>query len=131
MEGLRARAEGETNGFPRRDAKGIPKIFVPDLEVNRLLLDGNISKQLFEAIPHIDEKLDPISYRRLEVIMTGAIRTQVRFNSAAIKDPQGLDFPGFALTARSKKKKPPNTSFGSVRCAMTFARKQNNTFLKS
>ncbi len=72
--------------------KGFQNLFVPDLEVNRLLLDGKISKQLFEVIPRIDEKLDSISYRRLEVIMTGAIRTQVRLNSAGIKDPQGLEF---------------------------------------
>ena len=88
FEGLRARAEGETTGFHRKDAKGIPDLFVPDLEVNRLLLDAKISKALFEATPHIDEKLDSISYRRLEVIMTGAIRTQVRLNAAGIKTPR-------------------------------------------
>ncbi len=87
FEGLRARAEGETSGFPRKDAKGIPLLFVPDLEVNWLLLDGNVSEKLIEATPHIEEQLDPISYRRLEVIMTGAIRTQVRFNAAGIKTP--------------------------------------------
>jgi hypothetical protein len=48
FEGLRARAEGETSGFPRKDAKGIPPLFVPDLEVNRLLLDGKVSEKLME-----------------------------------------------------------------------------------
>ncbi len=92
FEGLRARAEGETSGFPRKDAKGIPLLFVPDLEVNRLLLYGKASDKLMESIPHLGDQLDTICCRRLEVITTGAIRTQVRLNAAHIKTPQGLDF---------------------------------------
>ena len=54
FEGLRARAEGETSGFPRKDAIGIPLLFVPDLEVSRLLLDGKVSEQFMEIIPHLE-----------------------------------------------------------------------------
>ena len=43
LDGLRARAEGETPYFPRKDAAGIPEGFVPDLEVNRLVLDNKVS----------------------------------------------------------------------------------------
>ena len=39
LEDLRARAEGETNGFARKDAKGILPGFVPDLPV-KLALAG-------------------------------------------------------------------------------------------
>ncbi len=85
LEDLRARAEGGAVGFARKDAKGIPRGVAPDLEVSRLLLDGKVSEALMEAIPHLNEPLDSLSSRRLEVIMTGAIRTQVRLNSAGIK----------------------------------------------
>ena len=36
LEKLRARAEGETSLYVRKDALGIPPGFVPDFEVNRL-----------------------------------------------------------------------------------------------
>jgi hypothetical protein len=38
------------------------------------------------------DPLESIDHRRLEVIMTGAIRTQVRLNAAGIKKPQGEEF---------------------------------------
>ena len=44
LDDLRARAEGETNGYARKDAKGIPHSFVPDLSVNRLLLDDKVGE---------------------------------------------------------------------------------------
>ncbi len=53
---------------------------MPDLEANR-----KVSVKLMESIPQLEEQLDTISCRRLEVIMTGAIRTQVRLNAANIK----------------------------------------------
>ena len=90
LDNLRARAEGETNGYARKDAKGIPHNFVPDLSVNRLLLDDKVGEKLAKATPHLgEEPLSSVSKRRLEVIMTGAIRTQVRLNSAGIKTPAG------------------------------------------
>ena len=89
LEGLRARSEGENNTFPRKDAIGILPGFVHDLEANRLVLDNNIGETLSEVIPHLEGPLDPISHRRLEVIMTGAIRTQVRLNTANIKTQPG------------------------------------------
>ncbi len=45
-----------------------------------------------EIIPHLGNELESIDRRRLEVIMTGAIRTQVRLNAAGIKTPQGEEF---------------------------------------
>ena len=44
LEDLRARAEGETDGFARKDAKGIPYGFAPDITVNRLLLDNRVGE---------------------------------------------------------------------------------------
>ena len=44
LETLRARAEGETSTYGRKDATGIPPGFVPDYEVNRLLLDNKVSE---------------------------------------------------------------------------------------
>ena len=90
LNNLRARAEGETNGYARKDARGIPVNFVADLSVNRHLLDDNVGGKLAKATPHLgEEPLSSVSKRRLEVIMTGAIRTQVRLNSAGIKTPAG------------------------------------------
>ena len=59
---------------------------------NRLLLDNKVTNKEKETIPHLESTLEPIDQRRLEVIMTGAIRTQVRLNAAGIKNPQGEDF---------------------------------------
>ncbi len=50
LEDLRARAERETTGFAKKDAKGIPRGSVPDLEANRLLLDDKVSEHM-EIIP--------------------------------------------------------------------------------
>ncbi len=86
-EKLRATAEGETATYGRKDAKGIPSGTVPDLAVNRLLLDNKFGEQLSEFLPHLEGPLVPISHRRLEVIMTRAIRTQVRLSSAQIETP--------------------------------------------
>mgnify|MGYP000214292680 CR=1 FL=1 len=83
-EGLRARAEGENHLFPRKDAVGIPAGFVPDLELNRLLLGNKITDKEKETIPHLENPLESLDRRRLEVIMTGAIRTQVRLDAAGI-----------------------------------------------
>ena len=44
LEDLRARAEGETNGFARKDDTGIPHSFAPYLSVNRLLLDDRVGE---------------------------------------------------------------------------------------
>ncbi len=93
LEGLRARAEGESAAFARRDAIGIPTGFVPDLEVNRLVLDNKVTDREGELIPHLQEPLETISQRRLEVIMNGSIRTQVRLDTAAILNAQGEEFP--------------------------------------
>ena len=58
LEGIRARAEGETSGIARRDARGIPTGFEPNLEVNRLLLDNKVRDQLREQIPHLQDPRD-------------------------------------------------------------------------
>ena len=76
LEGLRARAEGENNTFPREDAISILPGFVPDLEANRLVLDNKVSDRERELIPHLQEPLELISQRILEVVMTGAIRAR-------------------------------------------------------
>ena len=55
-EGLRARANGETCLFPRKDAQGIPAGFVPDIELNRLLLDNKLSEKEKETIPHLENR---------------------------------------------------------------------------
>ncbi len=55
LESLRAMAEGETSGYARKDAKGTHPGFVPDLEVNQLLLDYKVGEKLMEQIPHLQE----------------------------------------------------------------------------
>ena len=49
LEDLRARSEGETNGFARRDAKGVLPGIVPSLAVNWLLLDDRVGEPLSEV----------------------------------------------------------------------------------
>ena len=62
--------------FPRKDALAIAEGFVPDLEINRLVLDNKLTDKERETVPHLEQPLETISQRRLEVIMTGAIRTR-------------------------------------------------------
>ena len=117
LEKLRARAEGETSLYTRKDAIGIPPGFVPDYEVNSLLLDRKISEKQYESIPHLGEPLLTIEKRRLEVIMTGAIRTQIRLNAAGIKSPKAKNSLEYACTASRTLKKPQNISFGTAHSA--------------
>ena len=51
------------------------------------MLDDTVGEKLMTAIPHLGEPLDSLSKRRLEVIMTGAVRTHVGLNSAGINSP--------------------------------------------
>ena len=120
LEDFRARAEGETTGFARKDAKGIPSGFVPDLAVDRLLLNNIVGAKLSEGIPHLEGQLDPIIHRRLEVIETGAIRTQARLASANINIHRERLLKGFAHTAHWAEKKPLTTYFGTSHIAQTF-----------
>ena len=55
LDDLRARAEGETSGYARKDANGILKGFTPDLEANRLLLGNKVGDRCMELIPHCSE----------------------------------------------------------------------------
>ncbi len=51
----RARAEGDSAYSPRKDAAGIPEGFVPDLEVNRLVLGNKVSDKERELTPHFGQ----------------------------------------------------------------------------
>ena len=57
--------------------------------MSRLLLDNKVGEKLYELLPRHEGQLDPISHRRLDEIMTRAIRAQVRLNSACTETPQG------------------------------------------
>ena len=59
--------------------------FVHDLEVNRLVLDNKVTDREREIILHLPNSLETIDQRRLEVIMTGAVRTLFRPDAGGIK----------------------------------------------
>ena len=103
---------------------------MPDLELNQLPLDNKVTEKEKEVIPRLENSLEPIDQRRLEVIMTGAIRTQVRLNAAGIKNPQGEHSPEFAHIAHYIRRKPHTISYGIAHLAQILGPRLSSRWTK-